>query len=236
MKIITVGDIHGRDYWKNINPNNYDKIIFVGDYVDSYNISNPEILFNLKNIIQFKKDNKEKVILLLGNHDLPYLFNNFKKYGCTGNRFEMIWDLNEIFMTNRKLFQVSYQIDNYIWTHAGIHQGWYKKYILNVEPWLIERLSVDKLTFDNLSDKLNLLFELNYEPLFYVSKIRGGSKNEGGIFWADWIEIYKKPLKNFNQIFGHTYRAKIRTYERNYNSTITCVDRGDFKDFHELVL
>ena len=70
MKTISIGDIHGRDIWKNVNPSKYDKIIFVGDYVDSFTISNTTILNNLLDIIEFKKSFKNKVILLLGNHDI----------------------------------------------------------------------------------------------------------------------------------------------------------------------
>ena len=76
MKTITIGDIHGRSDWQEIDPANYDKIIFVGDYVDSFTVSDIDIITNLLNIIQFKKDNMNKVVLLLGNHDLQYLFSN----------------------------------------------------------------------------------------------------------------------------------------------------------------
>jgi predicted phosphodiesterase len=34
MKWITIGDIHGRDNWKSIDITQYDKVIFMGDYVD----------------------------------------------------------------------------------------------------------------------------------------------------------------------------------------------------------
>ena len=36
MKIISIGDLHGKDVWKQIDPANYDKIIFVGDYTDDF--------------------------------------------------------------------------------------------------------------------------------------------------------------------------------------------------------
>ena len=35
LKTITVPDVHGHDYWKEINPDKYDKIIFIGDYMDA---------------------------------------------------------------------------------------------------------------------------------------------------------------------------------------------------------
>ena len=73
MRYITIGDIHGRDDWQAINIRNYDKIIFIGDYVDSFEKSDFAILENLKKIISLKKRHPDKVVLLLGNHDVQYL-------------------------------------------------------------------------------------------------------------------------------------------------------------------
>lgn len=67
------GDIHGRKFWKkpceNIEP--YDKVIFLGDYLDPYGfegISIEECIPNFKEILELKKNNMDKVVLLLGNH------------------------------------------------------------------------------------------------------------------------------------------------------------------------
>ena len=87
MKVLTLGDIHGRDrwmfhthgspyefnhwmtmvengvpaddpeFWKEMPYIGYDKIIFVGDYVDSFDVSNVIILDNLKKILFFKTKN-----------------------------------------------------------------------------------------------------------------------------------------------------------------------------------
>jgi predicted phosphodiesterase len=49
MKIASIGDIHGRNYWKIFKSvkDQYDKIIFIGDYVDSFNIDDNLIIKNL---------------------------------------------------------------------------------------------------------------------------------------------------------------------------------------------
>lgn len=75
MKVRVIGDIHGESWWKEL-ANDIDKIdlcIFLGDYVDSYTVSNEDMINNLLDIIQFKKDNSDKVILLYGNHEWNYL-------------------------------------------------------------------------------------------------------------------------------------------------------------------
>ena len=35
-------DLHGKDIWKKINPDNFDKIIFLGDYMDASYKTRPE--------------------------------------------------------------------------------------------------------------------------------------------------------------------------------------------------
>jgi predicted phosphodiesterase len=71
MKIIALGDIHGRTNWEKIvdNEMDSDKIIFIGDYFDSRDsISALEQIHNFKEIIKLKKIYPEKFIILFGNH------------------------------------------------------------------------------------------------------------------------------------------------------------------------
>lgn len=73
-KILVLGDIHGRTIWKDIvNKEDPDLTIFLGDYCTTHdNISSEDQISNLKEILQYKKDNN--VILLRGNH------KNFNKF------------------------------------------------------------------------------------------------------------------------------------------------------------
>ena len=49
MKIIAIGDIHGRSIWKNIvSANSYDKVVFLGDYFDSFDIHTLDQIDNFK--------------------------------------------------------------------------------------------------------------------------------------------------------------------------------------------
>ena len=70
MKIIILGDIHGRKCWKDILDNEqYDLVVFLGDYVSTHqDISEEAQIENLKDILEFKEANPNKVILLRGNH------------------------------------------------------------------------------------------------------------------------------------------------------------------------
>lgn len=70
MKIIFITDTHGRDTWKKIiNKESSDLVIFGGDYVSTHEkITEEEQIENLKDILTYKEENPDKVILLRGNH------------------------------------------------------------------------------------------------------------------------------------------------------------------------
>ena len=95
MEILAIGDIHGRDFLSSIEPDNNDKIIFLGDYCDSHchgQISDFAILENLRQIIEFRKACPHKVVLLLGNHDVHYMYHK-EVDECSGFRNSMLDDL-----------------------------------------------------------------------------------------------------------------------------------------------
>lgn len=221
IKVLSIGDVHGFDTWKNFgdiqnlldNPKSkvydFDYYVFVGDYVDSFTKTNMEILHNLKDIIKFKKNHKDRVILLWGNHDIQYL-TSFSEHGCSGFRSEAYFDLHELFRKNRKLFQLAFQIDNYIWTHAGIHRGWYEYQF----PYKSK----------NIADDLNAAFEENNNSIFNVGYMRGGRNDVGGPLWADMRETSSKPLKGYHQIVGHTRINELKRVIKDDNTSVTYID------------
>lgn len=80
MKILILGDIHGRTIWKEIiEKENPDKVIFLGDYVSTHAlVTEEEQIENLKEILNYKEENWDKVILLRGNHEILTNFNFYK--------------------------------------------------------------------------------------------------------------------------------------------------------------
>jgi len=206
LKIISIGDIHGKTYWKEVDPNKYDKIVFQGDYVDSYYHKNAEIYANLLDIIQLKKDYSDKVILLLGNHDIQYMFLD-EGFGCSGFRPEMASNLNFLFKSNKNLFQIAFQIDNFLWTHAGVSTGWYDK-----NKNVIEKIG-EKFSTKNLADTFNHMLWLKENKILHqVGSCRGGAYSFGGITWADRRETSTDYPEGFHQIVGHTPIDEITKY------------------------
>lgn len=211
MKTISIGDLHGLNLWKEIDPEKYDKIIFIGDYVDSFKVSDDDILNNLKDIIEFKKKYMDKVELLLGNHDLQYMFiENLDIHGCSGYRPSMSTSLHNIFKDNKDLFNVAFQYNDTVWTHAGIHYGWYKYRFKDYYG-------------DTIAEKLNNAFRNYYLPLFDIGRRRGGRYDIGGPFWCDQLELMGSPMRDIDQIVGHTRRNYILT-EYKHDKQLVFID------------
>lgn len=127
MKYNVIGDIHGRTCWKNLVIE--DGInIFVGDYFSPYdkNYDFEHCKKNFLEIIEFKKQHPE-TILLIGNHDEEcWHFANFTE-GCVRyNHLENYKkEIHDLFEENKKLFQMAYSAGNqYLITHAGVSAIW----------------------------------------------------------------------------------------------------------------
>lgn len=250
MKIITIGDLHGLTTWQRAadlkllfdTPDKItpvcDKYIFLGDYVDSFDISNIDIFNNLTNIINLKKKYPNHIVLLIGNHDMQYLYS-YDKCGCSGYRPMMYIDLHELFNANKSLFQVAFQIGDTIWTHAGITNWWHKnKYLTYFDDAENKRFNI--LDKDNeLSSNLNnLLFYDVIDVLMTVGYSRGGWSHTGGVLWADKKELMAHSLNGYNQIIGHTQLKEITTVNTkdNENTLVFCDCLPNKEEFYEFLI
>ena len=204
-RIIVVPDVHGRTFWREVLNNTEDKIVFLGDYLDPYKyegISQSQARTQLLDIIDFKKSNPN-VTLLLGNHDIHYLYSSFV---CSRFNSYHYYDYNKIFSENIDLFQMCVEIDNFIFTHAGISQAW---------------LDHNNLTKENLVDNLNILLHTKPRIFHQVSYYRGGGYDFASPIWTDANE--HNPFSIFDhkiQIFGHTQQD----YKPDISGDMWCLD------------
>lgn len=213
MKILIIPDVHGRNFWKRAIDFNVDKVIFLGDYLDHYHgESNYDYdIENFKEIVQFKKDNPDKVVLLLGNHDWPYYNEEIYRsedYWCRHDHVDHDI-IHKIFEDNKDLFELYYEIPNFcksikqeklLFTHAG-----FTNHYFNVASEWFDTTDIHKI--------LEELFKPENHPslIGYVSYYRGGFGPSGSIIWADVREhgeTKNKYLQPYYQIFGHTYCKK----------------------------
>lgn len=220
---IVVGDLHGRDCWKTIDIAKYDRVIFIGDYVDAFDISDADMFHNLKDLVQLKIFHPEKIILLWGNHDFQYFFLHDRVFRCTGFRPSMAVQLNLFFQEHHKLFQIAHYQDETLFTHAGISFGWLQTK-RGIMKHFVEKFKIDP---NNYSEFLRMLvFSRYYESLGDISFHRGGSKEFGSPLWASIIEHKKNKIK---QVFGHTPRKDIMI-----RNNFVCVDcLGTITKFYE---
>lgn len=218
--ILIIPDIHGRIFWKEPCKEFKGKhIVFLGDYLDPYkhqNISEKTALENFKEILEFKKNNKDLVTLLLGNHDLHYK-DMFKDVYRVRFCYSIAEEAKQLFENNKENFQIAYEItaDNtkILFTHAGVTENWLK--VIHNEipcrPWRSRTLgdySPDLvLPVEPNAESLNNLLttEEGLIDLWMVSEERGGIYNFGSPIWAHISEHLECPaLKGIYQIFGHT--------------------------------
>jgi hypothetical protein len=200
MKTVLIGDIHGRDIWKKIiekeSPN---RVVFIGDYLDSFDISPVEQIYNLKEILHFKKNTDIEVITLIGNHDYHYM-NVGETY--SGYRPQTQIHVQDIFKENIDDFKMAYSFDKYLCTHAG------------VSSIFMNNTFGDNWDVETIVDTLNLTFR--YKPLTF--KFNGWSPYGNDVTQSPiWIRpeslLYSNKKHNIKkrwiQIFGHTEEKEL---------------------------
>lgn len=207
MKTLVFGDIHGRNIWnKFINQENPDKIIFIGDYFDSFNISGYKQKNNFQHILNFKRSRPDDVILLVGNHDFHYLDPN-EKY--SGYQYDNAFDIYELLRKsiNEQLIQMCYIIDDIIFTHAGVSKVWCEN---------------NEIDLNDLENSINDRFY--YKPSSFKFTMGAnfsqyGDDVEQSPIWIRIPSLKKAKLENYRYVIGHTIQESI-----NFDDGIIKID------------
>jgi predicted MPP superfamily phosphohydrolase len=195
MKIVALGDTHGRDMWKTIVKieEDFDKLVFIGDYFDTRDdIDVSTQIQNFKEILEFKKENPDKVILLIGNHDFHYLKGCGETY--SGYQQYAAMDINEVLqpaLTSGYL-QICHVYDEYIFSHAGLTQTW------------VDNNEIDTY---NIEESINVKFMKNMEAFRFEygeNLDRSGNDVTQSPIWVRIPSLLKDMVKGFTYIIGHT--------------------------------
>lgn len=199
MKILVLGDIHGRPFWRNIVDKEHpDLTIFLGDYVTTHELYTPEQqLTELKAILDFKEANPDKVIMLRGNHDLDGL--GYYWAACypsaAGVQGEMSKDkaLGKRFLKNTLwIYGMNIAGKPTIFAHAGVSTEWLK-----------QELGIEKFT-PNTIDEINVM-----EPNEHFGFTGGRWDNYGtdpqqSCVWIRPMTLIKVHVPGYDQVVGHT--------------------------------
>ena len=201
VNCIICGDLHGDQFWKNGLDYFYShpecKFVFLGDYLDPYTryegITHEDAYNNLLEVLEFARNNRDRVILLWGNHDRFY---DNRDEECCRHDYKNYTAIVKLFKDNEDLFQFAYREGDYLFTHAGVCSGWLKYNGLTTDV-------------DELVDYLNT----NPNSLWQVGAARGGRYGRwGSPLWCCWLgEWYYDDCQNpldIKQIIGHTNVGK----------------------------
>jgi hypothetical protein len=211
MKLVAIGDIHGRDIWKQIvaKEHDADEFVFVGDYFDSFTIKGPDQINNFLDIIEFKERSKFPVTLIIGNHDHHY-YPGVDDSGTSGYQTLLAPSIKHIVDDNKQYLQAAYQVGEFVFTHAGLSSEWLDD---SIEGWGVS----------NMVYKVNELFYFQPNKIAYRSYKQVGDQVYGaqgygnetfqGPLWirpAALMNANKKTLrKKIIQVVGHTPQDNI---------------------------
>lgn len=250
MKTIIIPDLHNRLEFVEpalISPalQPYDNVIFLGDYFDDFYDTPQDVTKSARWLKQsLHKSNR---IHLWGTHDLWYRFPNNPFIFASGNSEKKLCAINRILtMDDWNLIRPYYYEQNFLMTHAGVHnylilqyalknKHIFGKYIVNRKLQLSVQEIVDQIikpatehALKDVSDNIsNIWFEAGFARL--------GMHQVGGITWLDWSEEFQ-PVPGLNQIVGHSElqipEQKNTRYSKNYcidtrNSHIGILENGE---------
>lgn len=222
---IIIPDVHGRTFWREaVRGHENENIIFLGDYLDPYPSEGitPNMAYReLMDIIDFKLNHMDNVVLLLGNHDLGYLdpgINTVRrdKMGATRN-YKILHD-------NLHLFELVHIAEiggkRVLFSHAGIRNTWAEECTKlfggeSFEPSVLNELLHTPERWTVLSSALS-----------WASAYRGGYDSCGSVVWADLLEFAYNDdfLPGYMQIFGHTLHGGAPILIRGKDGEGLCMD------------
>lgn len=190
-KILVLGDTHGRPFWKEIiEKENPDKIIFLGDYVSTHEgISAEQQLSNLEEILTYKENNPDKVILLRGNHDTQHLGYYWAECsGWDGQVWGVMFqsEFKERFLKLTQWVYIDEELKT-IFSHAGVSDVWMK----NSE--------IDSVHDINSLEPSELF---GFTPNYY-GDCYGDSETQPPV-WIRPQALCKCNVKGWGQVVGHT--------------------------------
>lgn len=200
MKILTLGDIHGRKNWHPIVSRlSFDKLVFVGDYFDTReSISARQQIDNFKEIVTLKKANPDKVILLFGNHEFHYLPSRKESYSCYDKRNARHFQNLITEALNDNLLQICHVHDRFLFSHAGVTKTWLKH---------------AKIRTSDLETSINRLLTEDTDLFRFMAgenKSNSGDDITQSPLWVRPFSFIKDKLNDFTQVVGHTMQSSIQ--------------------------
>jgi hypothetical protein len=193
MKIIAIGDIHGRDFWKEVIYEPTDQLVFIGDYFDAFedNISAATEIENFKEIVTLKRDNPDMVTLLIGNHDYHYLTDPEGGEHYSRYQEKAAAAIAEVLEDALNLMQLCHVYKDVVFSHAGLTKTW----CMN-----------NGIDLDNLEHSVNHKFLTDPAAFGFIRGIGDddGSDARQSPIWVRPDQLLDDKIEGFKQVVGHT--------------------------------
>jgi len=239
MKLVAIGDIHGRDIWKQIiaKEQDADEFVFVGDYFDSFRIKGPDQINNFLDIIEFKKQSKVPVILLIGNHDYHY-YPGIDETGTSGYQTVLAPSIKHVVGDNKQHLQAAYQSGEFVFTHAGLSSEWLDD---NIVMWDVPNLAmyVNDLFYYQPQKLAYRSYKMVNETEWYGAQGYGDEMFQGPL----WIRPKSLMRANYDtlrnqiiQVVGHTPQDNIDIEGKSTGGRYYFIDTLEYNQGQYLIV
>lgn len=154
-------------------------------------------------------------VILWGNHDRAVIDGRHFFMGYQKPFPETVEAINKA--AKKGQLKLAADAHGFLLTHAGLHSSYkYNKApqegAEEIAAWLNQHQDEDSQDEDFLAIR------------DAISTSRGGRSTSGGILWRDASEGLHKPVR---QVFGHSSKEKVRTYQTGKTGDSYCVDVGN---------
>ena len=230
MKHVIIGDIHGRTNWKQIveKEKDADKFIFLGDYFDPYNwtLTLDDLVNNFRDILDFKTKNLDKVILLIGNHDLAAFESKADKCRYVDGTYE---NMAPTFYNAIKegIIQLCHFInDNIVCSHAGFSKVWLTDNRLTLnESILNDDFKQKVITKTVLKD-----YDFSYGDGSIWSDMSGDNTWQSPL-WIRPASLLKSTPEGIIQVIGHTRIRKNSPQDVEKILLADCLEHNEYYSY-----
>jgi hypothetical protein len=154
-------------------------------------------------------------VILWGNHDRCVIDGRHFFMGYQKPFPETVEAINRASKSGQ--LRLAHAAHGFLLTHAGLHASYAHNKAphgdaLAIASWLNALDGADSQDEDFLAIR------------DAISTSRGGRSNYGGTLWRDASESLYKPVR---QVFGHSSKEKVRTYQTGKTGNSFCVDIGN---------
>lgn len=214
-KILVIPDVHGTSCWKQakqiVKDQHVDYIVGLGDWVDSWENEWPEQGENLKEGLDWFREDPEHRFFCIGNHDFSYITNTWQGHKVSGHQYVHADEIKAILEDNKDIIHYCIELDGWVFSHAGISRIWVDNYLKPILHFIYDtdKKAWDEKDFDvKLVDKTLIENATSFERLNELIDWHGvwsgtGDEVEQGLLWIRPRALISN-MKYSKQVVGHT--------------------------------